>query len=340
MSEYILDVRNLKTSFFTHVGEVQAVRGVSLQLRPGEALGIVGESGCGKSVMSLSIMGLVPKPGKVVGGEILFEEQDLVKLNDRQMRKIRGERISMIFQDPMTSLNPVYTIGNQISEMLLEHQKISKKQATERTIELLELVGIPSPQARLKQYPHEFSGGMRQRAMIAMALACDPALFIADEPTTALDVTIQAQILELMKDLRRKINSTIILITHDLGVVADLCDDIKVMYAGLVAEEGTTRDIFYNAQHPYTWGLLKSVPKITEDTKERLKPIDGQPPDLLKPPAGCAFAARCPHAMRICREVQPPNFEVNPGHHSSCWLLHPEAKEQHDAAQAARRAQL
>ncbi len=339
MSEYILDVRNLKTSFFTHVGEVQAVRGVSLQLRPGEALGIVGESGCGKSVMSLSIMGLVPKPGKVVGGEILFEGKDLVKLNDKQMRKIRGERISMIFQDPMTSLNPVYTVGNQINEMLLEHQKINKKQATERAIELLDLVGIPSPEDRLKQYPHEFSGGMRQRAMIAMALACDPALFIADELTTALDVTIQAQILELMKELRRKINSTIILITHDLGVVADLCDDIKVMYAGLVAEEGTTRDIFYNAQHPYTWGLLKSVPKITEDTKERLKPIDGQPPDLLKPPEGCAFAARCPHAMRICREVQPPNFEVNPGHHSACWLLHPEAKDQHDAAQAARRAE-
>lgn len=337
MSEYILDVKDLKTSFFTHVGEVQAVRGVSIQLKAGASLGIVGESGCGKSVMSLSIMGLVPKPGKIVGGEIIFEGQNLVNFSDKQMRSIRGERISMIFQDPMTSLNPVYTIGNQITEMLFAHRKMTKKEANERAVELLGLVGIPSPGARLKQYPHEFSGGMRQRAMIAMALACNPALFIADEPTTALDVTIQAQILELMKDLRHKINSTIILITHDLGVVADLCDDIKVMYAGLVVEEGTTRDLFYNAQHPYTWGLLKSIPKITADSKARLHPINGQPPDLLSPPVGCAFAARCPHAMCICRDVQPQSFTMKPGHNVSCWLLHPEAKEQCKAAQESRR---
>ncbi len=323
----LLRIRNLKTTFFTHVGEVQAVRGVDIDLRRGEAMGIVGESGCGKSVMSMSIMGLVAPPGRIVEGEILFDGQDLAKLPERDLRRIRGNRISMIFQDPMTSLNPVYKIGNQIVEVLRLHQGLSGHAARQRASELLGLVGIPSPESRLGQYPFEFSGGMRQRVMIAMSLACNPDLLIADEPTTALDVTIQAQILELMKDLRSKINSAIILITHDLGVVANLCDSIKVMYAGLIVEEGSIRDIFYRPSHPYTWGLLRSVPRIHKDTRERLVPIDGQPPDLLKPPRGCPFAERCRHAMVICQERVPPRFELGDAHKALCWLNHPEAGE-------------
>ena len=327
--ELILDIRQMQTTFFTHVGPVQAVRSIDLKIERGEAVGVVGESGCGKSVMSMSIMGLVAHPGKVVSGEILFNGEDLAKMSEPELRKIRGNKIAMIFQDPMTSLNPVKKIGGQITEVLHLHQNISREDANKRAVELLHLVGIPSPESRLNQYPFEFSGGMRQRVMIAMALACDPDLLIADEPTTALDVTIQAQILELMKDLRNKINSSIILITHDLGVVANLCDSIRVMYAGKIVEEGKTRDIFYEPRHPYTWGLLKSIPKITEDAKERLIPIDGQPPDLLKPPVGCAFAERCPHVMTICQHTQPPLFEAGrgEGHRSACWLNHEQAKK-------------
>ncbi len=321
-AELLLDVRNLKTSFYTHVGEVQAVRGVDIKLRHGEAMGLVGESGCGKSVTSMSLMRLVASPGKIKDGQIHFDGLDLMALSEKEMRNIRGNRISMIFQDPMTSLNPVARIESQLTESLRQHFKLDKAASHQRAIELLGLVGIPDPESRLKQYPFEFSGGMRQRVMIAMSLACNPGLLIADEPTTALDVTIQAQILELMKDLRQKVNSSIILITHDLGVVADLCDSIKVMYAGLIVEEGPSRDIFYQPKHPYTWGLLRSVPKITEDRKQRLIPIFGQPPDLIKPPQGCAFADRCKYAMQICRREQPPFFTISDGHRAACWLQH------------------
>ncbi|MCX7694757.1 MAG: ABC transporter ATP-binding protein [Caloramator sp.] len=323
--ERLLEIKNLRTSFFTHVGEVQAVRGVSFHLDKGEAIGIVGESGSGKSITMMSVMRLLADNGKIVEGEILFEGKDLAKLPENEMQRVRGNEIGMIFQDPMTSLNPVLTIGDQLMEPLIKHKKMSKEEAFNRAVHMLELVGIPSPKSRMSQYPHEFSGGMRQRVMIAMALACEPKLLIADEPTTALDVTIQAQILELMKDLKQKINTSIILITHDLGVVADLCSRINVMYGGLIAETGSTRDIFYNPKHPYTWGLLNSVPNPKNLVKERLKPIDGQPPDLLKPPAGCPFAPRCQYAMRICMTQRPPLFEIGEGHKAACWLNHKDA---------------
>ena len=325
MADKLLVVKDLKTSFFTHVGEVQAVRGVSFELGVGEALGIVGESGSGKSVTSLSLMKLVQFPGKIKEGQMLFEGVDLVQKSEKEMRRVRGNDIAMIFQDPMTSLNPVYTIGNQIIEAILEHQNVTKHQAREKAIKMLELVGIPSPESRIDNYPHEFSGGMRQRAMIAIALSCEPKLLIADEPTTALDVTIQAQILELMKDLKEKINTSIILITHDLGVVADLCSRIIVMYGGLIMEEGTASQIFYQPKHPYTIGLLKSIPKLHKKDKERLIPIDGTPPDLVRPPSGCPFYARCDYAMKICQEQQPPYFSAGPGHRSMCWRMHDDA---------------
>lgn len=325
MNNKMLEVKNLKTSFFTHVGEVQAVRGVSFHVDKGEALGIVGESGSGKSVTSMSVMRLVQFPGKIKEGEILFKERDIVKRSDKDMREIRGNEIAMIFQDPMTSLNPVYTIGDQIMEAIIQHQKVSKAEAREKAIEMLRLVGIPSPESRVDNYPHEFSGGMRQRAMIAIALSCEPDLLIADEPTTALDVTIQAQILELMKDLKEKINTSIILITHDLGVVADVCSRIIVMYGGLVMEEGTTEQIFYEPKHPYTMGLLKSVPRMDVAEKQRLIPIDGTPPDLVKPPKGCPFAARCDYSMKVCLEEVPPYFSDREGHRAMCWLMHPDA---------------
>ena len=325
MADKLLVVKDLKTSFFTHVGEVQAVRGVSFELGVGEALGIVGESGSGKSVTSMSLMKLLQYPGKIKDGQVLFEGVDLAGKSEREMRKVRGNDIAMIFQDPMTSLNPVYTIGNQIIEAILEHQNVTKQQARQKAIKMLELVGIPSPESRLDNYPHEFSGGMRQRAMIAIALSCEPKLLIADEPTTALDVTIQAQILELMKDLKEKINTSIILITHDLGVVADLCSRIIVMYGGLIMEEGTASQIFYEPKHPYTIGLLKSIPKLHKKDKERLIPIDGTPPDLVLPPTGCPFYARCDYAMKICQEQQPPYFSAGPGHRSMCWRMHEEA---------------
>ncbi|MBP8654297.1 MAG: ABC transporter ATP-binding protein [Proteocatella sp.] len=326
MSEKMLEVKGMRTSFFTHVGEVKAIRGVDFYLDKGEAVGIVGESGSGKSVTSLSVMRLLQFPGKLTGGEVFFDGEDLAKKSDKEMQTIRGNEISMIFQDPMTSLNPVFTIGNQIMEAIIKHQKMSKDQARQKAIDMLKLVGIPSPEKRIDQYPHEFSGGMRQRAMIAMALSCEPKLLIADEPTTALDVTIQAQILELMKDLKDRLNTSIILITHDLGVVADVCTRIIVMYGGLIMEEGTTEEIFYKPQHPYTLGLMRSIPKMSDkENKERLIPIDGTPPDLLKPPAGCPFAPRCDHAMKICMTQMPEYTKSSDTHRAACWLLHPDA---------------
>ena len=321
----LLEVKGLRTKFETNVGQVYAVRGVSFDLNKGEAIGIVGESGSGKSVTMMSIVKLLADNGKVTDGEIIFGGKNVSKYTEKEMNKIRGNEIGMIFQDPMTSLNPVYTIGDQIIEPLLKHKGMNKNAAKEEAIKMLKLVGIPSPESRMKQYPHEFSGGMRQRAMIAMSLICQPKLIIADEPTTALDVTIQAQILDLMKDLKDKLNTSIILITHDLGVVADLCSRINVMYGGIVVETGTTEDIFYRPKHPYTWGLLRSIPNPKENKKEKLKPIEGQPPDLLKPPVGCPFAARCDYAMKICLSKQPPKFEVGENHKSACWLCHEDA---------------
>ncbi|MCH3964710.1 MAG: ABC transporter ATP-binding protein [Clostridium sp.] len=321
----LLDVNNLHTSFQTYLGEVKAVRGVSFHLDKGEALGIVGESGSGKSITMMSIMRLLPENGKIKADNIKFLDKDLTELSDKQMEEIRGNDIGMIFQDPMTSLNPVFKIGYQLAEPLIKHRHMSREAANKKVVEMLKLVGIPSAEKRINQYPHEFSGGMRQRAMIAMALICEPKLLIADEPTTALDVTIQAQILELMKDLRAKLGMSIILITHDLGVVADLCSRINVMYGGMIIERGTTRDIFYSSKHPYTWGLLRSIPNPKEDIKQRLKPIDGTPPDLLKPPVGCPFAPRCEYAMKICLNKMPEAFEIDTQHFASCWLNHPDA---------------
>ena len=320
MSRRLLSVRNLKTSFFTHVGEVKAVRGISFDVNQGEVLGIVGESGSGKSVTSLSIMGLLQHPGRVVDGEIFFQDQDILSYGKRRMRRVRGKEIAMIFQDPMTSLNPVYTVGNQIMEMLQEHEDIGKGEAKRRAIEMLRIVGIPSPEKRIHNYPHEFSGGMRQRAMIAIALACSPKLLIADEPTTALDVTIQAQILELMKDLQKKTHMGIIFITHNLGVVAEICDKVCVMYAGKMVEQGPVDDIFYNPSHPYTVGLLRSMPRVDAESHERLIPIEGTPVDMLNPPEGCPFAPRCEHAMKICLKKMPPYVEIGKDHRSACWL--------------------
>ena len=317
--ENLLDVRGLKTSFNTKFGEVQAVRGVSFQLTKGEVVGVVGESGCGKSITMMSIMRLLDKNGIIKDGRIFFEGKDISKITEKEMSKIRGNDIAMIFQDPMTSLNPLITIGNQIIEPLIIHEKLSKKEAFKKGVELLRLVNIPNPEKRMKQYPHEFSGGMRQRAMIAMALSCNPKLIIADEPTTALDVTIQAQIVEIMKNIKNKLGTSIIFITHDLGVVADICDRVNVMYGGLIIEKGGINDIFDNPKHPYTWGLLDSVPSVQKERK-RLKPIEGQPPDLLKPPKGCPFYARCKFAMNICREKMPEFYEVSKKHKVSCWL--------------------
>ena len=321
----LLEVKNLKTSFKTHIGDVQSVRGVSFHLNKGEALGVVGESGCGKSVTMMTIMRLLGENAKIEAETITFDNKDITKPTEKLMQTIRGNDMSMIFQDPMTSLNPLFTVGDQLTEHLIKHKKISKKEAKEKAIKMLDMVGIPSPEKRLKQYPHEFSGGMRQRVMIAMSLICEPKLIIADEPTTALDVTIQAQILDLMKDLKEKLDTSIILITHDLGVVADLCSRINVMYGGLIVEEGTTEDIFYRGKHPYTWGLLRSVPNPKSELKEKLIPIEGQPPDLLKPPVGCPFTARCDYAMKICKEKQPPLFEIEKGHKAACWLCHKNA---------------
>ncbi len=329
----LLDVKNLKTSFFTPAGEVKAVNDVSYTLEYGEVMGIVGESGSGKSVSAYSLMGLLSFPGKMIGGSIRFLDHEIEKMSEHEMQKMRGSEVSIIFQDPMTSLNPVYTIGNQIMEVIKLHTNKKKHEIKERAVQLLELVGVNEPERRLKQYPHEFSGGMRQRVMIAMALACEPKLLIADEPTTALDVTIQAQILDLMNQLRKKLGMSIILITHDLGVVADLCDKIAVMYAGKIVEMGTSEDIFYNPSHEYTKGLINSIPKINADTKERLVPIDGTPVDLLNPPKGCPFAPRCNSCMKICLGVMPRPSRLNETHKSSCWLLDKQwYEEQNDLA--------
>ncbi|MHB1654551.1 MAG: ABC transporter ATP-binding protein [Desulfitobacteriaceae bacterium] len=324
MAKRVLEVENLHTSFFTHLGEVKAVAGVSFEVEQGEVVAIVGESGSGKSVTSLSVMRLIQEPGKIIQGSIRFEGKDLVKLPEKQMEKIRGNKISMIFQDPMTSLNPVMKVGAQITEALRRHQGMTIVQARQRTLEMLRLVGLPSPEQRFSQYPHEFSGGMRQRVMIAMALACNPKLLIADEPTTALDVTIQAQIMELLHELKEKMGTAIILITHDLGVVAGMADKVFVMYGGKIVECGSVEDVYYHSQHPYTWGLLKSVPRLDLEEKQRLVPIDGQPPDLLAPPVGCAFIARCSYAMEVCQQM-PDFFDVNQNHFSRCWLLHADA---------------
>lgn len=324
MADKLLKVNNLRTSFFTHVGEVKAIRDVNFEINYGESVGIVGESGSGKSVTSLSVMGLLQFPGKVVGGEILFKGEDLLQKSKTEMRKIRGNHIAMIFQDPMTSLNPLFTVGNQIEEVIKEHQKgLSGKQIKQRAVEMLRLVGIPSPESRIDNYPHEFSGGMRQRAMIAMALSCEPELLIADEPTTALDVTIQAQMLKLIEDLNKRLNTATILITHDLGVVATTCSRVLVMYGGQIMEEGSVNDIFYSPRHPYTIGLLKSIPKNKD--KSRLKPILGTPPDMLKPPTGCPFYPRCEYAMRVCMSKAVPDFMVDNGHGAKCWLMHKNA---------------
>lgn len=323
--ENILEIKNLSTSFFTHVGEVKAVRNISFTLEKGQAVGIVGESGSGKSVTMLSLMKLLVDTGKIVDGNIIFDNTDITNYSNKEMKNIRGNRIGMIFQDPMTSLNPVITVETHMLEQIILHKKVSKAEARNIAINMLKLVGIPSPEKRLKQYPHEFSGGMRQRVMIAMALSCQPQLLIADEPTTALDVTIQAQILELLKDIREKLNTSIILITHDLGVVADVCDNINVMYGGCIVEKGSCRDIFYNSRHPYTWGLLNSVPNPKTLVKEKLNPIEGQPPDLLNPPKGCPFAARCEYAMEVCMNQMPEEYVINGNHSAACWLNHPDA---------------
>ncbi|MDD4089035.1 MAG: ABC transporter ATP-binding protein [Tissierellia bacterium] len=315
----LLSVNELHTSFFTSSGEVKAVNGISFNLEEGKVLGIVGESGSGKSVTAYSILQILTNPGRIVSGSIKLKGKELVGCSKETMQKIRGNQISIIFQDPMTSLNPVFTIGNQLMEAILLHTNRNKEQAKRRAIEMLELVGVNEPEKRIEQYPHEFSGGMRQRVMIAMALACEPDILIADEPTTALDVTIQAQILDLMKELQKKLRMAIILITHDLGVVAEMCDDIIVMYAGQISERGTSDDIFYNPKHEYTKGLLKSIPTV-QDEKQRLKPIGGNPVDLLNLPDGCPFAPRCENAMKVCLTVNPVELKIEGKHNSRCWM--------------------
>jgi oligopeptide transport system ATP-binding protein len=356
----ILEVKNLETSFYTHLGEVKAVRNISYELKRGGVLGIVGESGSGKSVSTLSIMRLIESPGRIKGGEILLDGVDLSKLSEEAMQEYRGSEISMIFQDPMTSLNPVYTIKNQMIEVIRRHvriskdkafeeaekiqkpevrervikriengkpRKLNKKEAYERAIRFLKLVGIPQPEERISDYPHQFSGGMRQRALIAIALSCEPKLVIADEPTTALDVTIQAQILNLLKDIKKKLNTTIIFITHDLGVIAEICQDVIIMYGGMIMEKGSVNEIFYTPQHPYTKGLHQSVPKDLVGQKNRLIPIEGSPPDLLNPPTGCPFNPRCKYDMEICLEKPAPLFKVTETQYSACWLQHKDSPD-------------
>lgn len=332
--ENILEVKDLNTSFFTDSGEVKAVNGVTFNLAPGKILGIVGESGSGKSVTAYSIMQILASTGKITSGEILYKGVDITKFDKKQMRNFRGKTCSIIFQDPMTSLNPVYTIGNQIMEAILLHTDKDKKQAKARAIEMLQLVGVNEPEKRIKQYPHELSGGMRQRVMIAMALASEPDILIADEPTTALDVTIQAQILELMQELQKKLGMAIIMVTHDLGVIADMCDEIIVLYGGRVCERGTAEDIFYRPAHEYTKGLLKSIPKA-DGSKERLIPIAGTPINLLNMPKGCAFCARCEEAMKICLTEVPPQVQVPDGHYASCWLTYKKMLEEQTAGGTA-----
>jgi oligopeptide transport system ATP-binding protein len=317
----LLEVQNLHVQFFTDDGIVRAVDGLSFSIEKGKTLGIVGESGCGKSMTSLAIMRLIPPPGKIVSGKILFEGNDLLALPESAMQKIRGAKISMIFQDPMTSLNPVFTIGNQIAETVLIHQNMNKAEAWKRAVEMLERVKIPNARECAKAYPHKLSGGMRQRAMIAMALACNPSLLIADEPTTALDVTVQAQILELMKDLQKEFQTSIILITHNLGVVAEMCEDVLVMYAGRAVEKAPAGILFKKPRHPYTVGLLASLPRLDDKGNTRLIPIEGQPPVLREPAKACTFAPRCKMAIAKCREEEPAMLQVEPNHESRCFLF-------------------
>ncbi|MEA3322168.1 MAG: ABC transporter ATP-binding protein [Bacillota bacterium] len=324
--EKILEVKNLHVSFDTFGGEVKAIRGVDFDLKKGETLAIVGESGSGKSVTTKTVMRLLPKNNSnIKNGEILFDGKDLAKLSEKEMQDIRGKDIAMIFQDPMTSLNPTMTVGKQIMEGIIKHQKLSKSAAAEKAIDLLRLVGIPMPEERFKQYPHQFSGGMRQRVVIAISLACNPKVLIADEPTTALDVTIQAQILDLMKDLQKKIDTSIIFITHDLGVVANVADRVAVMYGGQIIETGTVDEIFYDPRHPYTWGLLSSMPDLDLGDEDELYAIPGSPPDLSDPPKGDAFAPRNEYAMQIDLEMEPPMFQISKTHFAKTWLLHEDA---------------
>ncbi len=318
-SKYVLEVKDLHTSFFTDAGEVKAVNGIAFNLEPGKTLGIVGESGSGKSVTAYSIMQILVQTGRITSGEVLYKGEDITKYSEREMQKFRGSKCSIIFQDPMTSLNPVFTVGYQLEEAIRLHTNKSKSEARERAIELLKLVGVNDPEKRLKQYPHEHSGGMRQRDMIAMALACEPDILIADEPTTALDVTIQAQILELMQDLQKKLGMAIIMVTHDLGVIASMCDEILVMYGGRVCERGTADDIFYSPAHEYTKGLLRSIPR-TDNMNEKLVPIGGTPINLLNMPEGCAFCPRCDEAMKICLKEVPDELRISDSHLASCWM--------------------
>ena len=322
----MLEVKDLHTSFFTPAGEVRAVNGVSFNLDHGKVLGIVGESGSGKSVTAYSIMQILEKTGKIVSGSIKFNDQELVGAGEKVMKTIRGNKISIIFQDPMTSLNPTYTIGKQLMEAIILHTNRNKKEAKERAIEMLRLVNIKEPEKRMNQYPFEFSGGMRQRIMIAMALACEPDILIADEPTTALDVTIQAQILELMQSLQKELGMAIIMITHDLGVVAQMCDEVIVMYAGSICEQGTADEIFYNPKHEYTKGLMRSIPTVDNDD-EKLEPITGTPIDLLNMPQGCPFAPRCDAAMKICLRERCQRMQINDWHQAACWMNVKEAVE-------------
>lgn len=318
-SKYVLEVKDLHTSFFTDAGEVKAVNGISFNLEPGKTLGIVGESGSGKSVTAYSIMQILAQTGRITSGEVLFKGEDITKYSEKEMQKFRGSKCSIIFQDPMTSLNPVFTVGYQLEEAIMLHTNKNRAQAKERAIELLKLVGVNDPEKRLKQYPHEHSGGMRQRDMIAMALACEPDILIADEPTTALDVTIQAQILELMQELQKKLGMAIIMVTHDLGVIASMCDEILVMYGGRVCERGTADDIFYSPAHEYTKGLLRSIPR-TDNMNEKLIPIGGTPINLLNMPEGCAFCPRCDEAMKLCLKEVPEELRISDTHLASCWM--------------------
>lgn len=333
-NEKLLEVKNLKTYFYTEDGVAKAVDGVNFEIYPGETLGIVGESGCGKSVTSLSIMRLVPDPpGKIVEGEINFNGTDLTKLSQSQMRELRGNEISMIFQEPMTSLNPVFTIGNQISEAIMLHKKVNKKEAMEQSVDMLRKVGIPLPEQRVNEYPHQLSGGMRQRVMIAMALSCDPSLLIADEPTTALDVTIQAQILELMDDLKESLNMSIMMITHDLGVIAEVCDRVAVMYAGKVVEYTDVATLFAKPKHPYTWGLMNSIPRLDKEV-DRLTAIPGIVPSSLNFPEGCKYNTRCPFTKEKCFKDEPELTEVEEGHEARCWYSN-QIKELNDDKETA-----
>jgi len=327
----VLQVNDLHVSFDTYAGEVKAVRGVTFELQEGEVLAIVGESGCGKSVTAQTIMKLNPMPpARIVKGEISLMDKDIVHATEKEMMKIRGKDVSMIFQDPMTCLNPTMQVGKQLTEAIRHHQKMSQVDAHKEALRLLEIVKIPNTEQRAKQYPHEFSGGMRQRVMIAMALSSAPKLLIADEPTTALDVTIQAQIMDLLREIKEKTNTAIILITHDLGVVASMADRVAVMYAGKIVETGTAEEIFYRPSHPYTKALLKSLPTTDMDRSVRLVSIAGTPPDLLNPPVGCGFASRCDNCMKICQTELPPQFLVEKNHQSACWLLHEDCPSKQD----------